>query len=82
MKQTRPSISRINGKAERFIKTMLEEWAYGMPYSTSAARKELLRAYLRIYGRRCHMPSGGQSLPSSRLVNCWQEQPGEQEHLA
>jgi len=50
---------RTNGKAERFIKTLLEEWAYVMPYGNSAARNELLPAYLRIYnGRRCHMALG------------------------
>ena len=47
--------------------TLLEEWAYVMPYATSAASKELLPAYLRIYnGRRCHMALGGLT-PQQRL---------------
>jgi len=33
-----------NGKAERFIKTLLEEWAYMMPYGNPLARNELLPA--------------------------------------
>jgi transposase InsO family protein len=59
---------RTNGKAERFIKTLLEEWAYVLPYSTSAARNELLPAYLLIYnGRRCHMALRGLT-PQQRLA--------------
>ncbi|WP_216903660.1 integrase core domain-containing protein [Synechococcus sp. CCY 9618] len=51
---------RTNGKAERFIKILLEERAYVMHYGTSAARNELLQAYLRIYnGRRGPMALGG-----------------------
>ena len=68
VKKTRPYTPRTNGKAERFIKTLLEEWAYVMPYSTSAARKDLLPAYLRIYnGRRCYMALGGLT-PQQRLA--------------
>lgn len=58
--RTKPYTPRTNGKAERFIKTLLGEWAYFIAYQTSAARNELLPAYLRIYnGRRCHMGLGG-----------------------
>lgn len=39
-----------------------------MPYGTSAARNELLLAYLRIYnGRRCHMVLGDLT-PQQRLA--------------
>jgi transposase InsO family protein len=39
-----------------------------MPYGSSAARNELLPAYLRIYnGRRCHMALGGLT-PQQRLA--------------
>ena len=48
VKKTKPYTPRTNGKAEWFIKTLLEEWTYVMPYSTSAARNKLLPAYLRI----------------------------------
>jgi transposase InsO family protein len=68
VKKTRPYTPRTNGKAERFIKTLLEEWAYVMPYGNSAARNELLPAYLRIYNsRRCHMALGGLT-PQQRLA--------------
>ncbi len=62
-KKTRPYTPRTNGKAERFIKTLLEEWAYVMPYGSSTARNELRPACLRIYnGRRYHMALGGLTL--------------------
>jgi hypothetical protein len=68
VRKTRPYSPRTNGKAERFIKTLLEEWAYVMPNGTTAARKDLLPAYLRIYnGRRCHMALGGLT-PQQRLA--------------
>ena len=34
--RTRPYTPRTNGKAERFIQTLLREWAYARPYCTSA----------------------------------------------
>jgi transposase InsO family protein len=36
--RTRSCTPRTNGKAERFIQTLLEGWAYVMPYNTSTAR--------------------------------------------
>jgi transposase InsO family protein len=36
--RTRPNTPRTNGKAERFIQTLLREWAYHQPYRTSAER--------------------------------------------
>jgi transposase len=58
--RTRPYTPRTNGKAERFIRTLLEEWAYGMAFHTSDERNQWLPRYLGIYnGRRCHMALGG-----------------------
>src|SRR5204862_313955 len=39
---TRPYTPRTNGKAERFIQTLLREWAYRRPYATSALRTRAL----------------------------------------
>jgi transposase InsO family protein len=50
-KRTRPYRPRTNGKAERFIQTLLREWAYAKPYRTSAWRKRALGAWLRHYNR-------------------------------
>ena len=37
---TRPYRPQTNGKAERFIQTLLREWAYRFPYRSSARRTE------------------------------------------
>jgi transposase InsO family protein len=39
---TRPYRPRTNGKAERFIRTLLAGWAYQRPYATSAERRAAL----------------------------------------
>ena len=60
--RTRPYTPRTNGKAERFIKTLLAEWAYAMAFQTSEERNRWLPRYLGLYnGRRCHMGLGGLS---------------------
>lgn len=51
LKRTRPYTPRTNGKAERFIQTLLREWAYGQPYPTSQVRRHALRAWLHYYNR-------------------------------
>jgi transposase InsO family protein len=61
-KRTRPYTPRTNGKAERFIKTLLAEWAYSMPFQNSGERNRWLPRYLAIYnGRRCHMALAGRT---------------------
>lgn len=50
-KRTRPYRPRTNGKAERFIQTLLREWAYPVAYLTSAARTRVLPRWLRHYNR-------------------------------
>src|ERR1700744_1386497 len=37
-KRTRPYTPRTNGKAERFIQTLLREWAYAYRYPSSDVR--------------------------------------------
>jgi len=50
-KRTRPYRPRTNGKAERFIQTLLREWAYPVAYLTSKARAHVLPRWLRHYNR-------------------------------
>jgi transposase InsO family protein len=50
-RRTRPYTPRTNGKAERFIQTMLREWAYRRPYASSAQRRDGLPAWLYYYNR-------------------------------
>lgn len=64
---TRPYRPRTNGKAERFIQTLLREWAYARPYTYSHFRIRALRPWLRYYNhRRPHGSLNGQP-PISRL---------------
>jgi transposase InsO family protein len=48
-RRTRPYTPRTNGKAERFIRTLLAEWAYAQAYRTSLARTLALPHYLGYY---------------------------------
>jgi transposase InsO family protein len=66
---TRPYRPQTNGKAERFIQTMLREWAYAATFQNSADRIHALRPWLRYYNlQRPHMALGGRS-PTWRLNN-------------
>jgi transposase InsO family protein len=61
-KRSRPYTRRTNGKAERFMKTLVNEWAYGMSFQGSEERNRWLGRYLGIYnGRRCHMGLAGRT---------------------
>jgi transposase InsO family protein len=48
-KRTRPYTPRTNGKAERFIQTMLRLWAYVRPYNSSDERAVVLEPWMRWY---------------------------------
>ena len=53
--RTRPRRPQTNGKAERFIRTMLGGWAYGAIYRSSAERTAALEGWLWRYNfRRPH----------------------------
>jgi transposase InsO family protein len=47
--RSRPYRPQTNGKAERFIQTMLREWAYVTSYPSSWRRTRALRPWLRYY---------------------------------
>ncbi len=65
--RTRPYRPRTNGKAERFIQTLLREWAYRRPYHSSAQRTERLARYLHYYNHRRPHASLKKKTPASRL---------------
>jgi transposase InsO family protein len=50
--RTRPYTPRTNGKAERFIQTMLRLWAYVRPYNSSDERAVALAPWLVWYNRQ------------------------------
>ena len=64
---TRPYRPQTNGKAERFIRTSLQEWAYARPYRHSTWRARALADFQRYYNyERAHMGIRGQT-PMQRL---------------
>jgi transposase InsO family protein len=67
--RTRPYRPRTNGKAERFIQTLLDEWAYARVYGTSAERTAALPAFLERYNYRRPHGSLGKKAPATRLNN-------------
>jgi transposase InsO family protein len=67
--RTRAYTPRTNGKAERFIQTLLREWAYAQPYATSSERRRALRLYVKYYNRRRPHSSLDYQAPWSRLTS-------------
>ena len=67
--RTQPYRPRTNGKAERFIQTLLREWAYGRWFNTSAARTAALDPWLVHYNFNRPHGALGHKPPGSRLTN-------------
>jgi transposase InsO family protein len=65
--RTRPRRPRTNGKAERFIRTMLAGWAYGAIYATSKERTDALQGWLHTYNHTRPHGSLGHQPPIRRL---------------
>jgi len=67
--RTRRYTPRTNGKAERFIKTALLEWAYARVYRHSEERRAALLSWLHHYNwHRPHTSVGGRP-PITRVVS-------------
>lgn len=61
-KRTRPWRPQTNGKAERFIQTLINEWAYARPYDSNTERSAALAGFVDFYNRtRPHTALGGRS---------------------
>jgi transposase InsO family protein len=67
--RTRPRRPQTNGKAERFIRTMLGGWAYGALYGTNRERTAALDGWLFTYNHHRRHRSLGRRPPISRLNN-------------
>jgi transposase InsO family protein len=65
--RTRPYTPKTNGKAERFIQTLLREWAYARPYQSSAHRAGQLPRWLTHYNHNRPHGSLGHLPPISRI---------------
>jgi len=67
--RTRPYRPQTNGKAERFIRTLLAGWAYGAIYRDSAERTAALDGWLWTYNHRRPHQSIGRQTPITRMNN-------------
>jgi transposase InsO family protein/transposase len=65
--RTRPYRPQTNGKAERFIRTMLREWAYAAVYGSSPERAAALSGWIERYNFRRRHGALGQRPPIVRL---------------
>lgn len=64
--RTRPHRPQTNGKAERFIRTLLTGWAYGPIYGSSIERTRALDGWLRHYNHRRRHSALGHQPPVTR----------------
>lgn len=62
---------RWNGKVERFIQTLQNEWAYSRTWPDSRTRARSLQSFLRYYNRRRPHSSLGDRPPISRIHNVY-----------
>ena len=67
--RTRPRRPQTNGKAERFIRTMLDGWAYGAIYATSTQRTRALDGWIHYYNHHRPHQAIGRQAPITRLNN-------------
>ena len=67
--RTRPYRPQTNGKAERFIRTMLNGWAYGAIYASSTERTKALDGWLWHYNHHRPHQALGRQTPATRLNN-------------
>ena len=66
---TPPYTPRWNGKAERVIRTLQDEWAYAHRWENSHQRAKALGSFVRYYNRRRPHRSLGDRPPISRVHN-------------
>jgi transposase InsO family protein len=64
--RTRPRRPQTNGKAERFIRTLLNSWAYGAIYRSSTDRAAALDGWLWHYNHRRRHAAIGHQPPVTR----------------
>lgn len=65
--RTKPYRPQTNGKAERFIQTLLMGWAYKRAYRTSSQRTKALPSWLRYYNHERPHRALGMISPKDRI---------------
>ncbi len=65
--RTRPYTPRTNGKAERFIQTLLREWAYAFVYPSSRHRTHELQPWMHHYNFHRPHSAVAKKPPATRL---------------
>jgi transposase InsO family protein len=65
--RTKPYRPQTNGKAERFIRTLLGGWAYGALYRNSTERTAALDGWIDYYNHRRKHAALGHKPPIARL---------------
>ena len=67
--RTKPYTPKTNGKAERFIQTLLREWAYALPYRSADSRTADLPSWLAWYNaERPHAGLAGRTPATMFLI--------------
>jgi transposase InsO family protein len=66
--RTRPYTPKTNGKAERFIQTLLREWAYAIPFRSSETRAADLTRWVAWYNQNRPHASLGRRSPLQALA--------------
>ena len=69
---THPYRPQTNGKAERFIQTLTNRWAYGVIYGSSAERAGALPGWLDHHNFRRGHGCLGHKAPAARLAELQQ----------
>ncbi len=72
---TRPYTPKTNGKAERFIQTLTQKWAYKRAYRTSALRASALRPWVKHCNRERPHRGIGMKPPMARLREAREQRP-------
>ncbi len=72
---TRPYTPKTNGKAERFIQTLTQKWAYKRAYRTSALRTSALRPWIKHYNHERPHRGIGMKPPMARLREAREQRP-------
>jgi transposase InsO family protein len=72
---TKPYTPKTNGKAERFIQTLTQKWAYRRPYRNSALRASALRPWIKHYNHERPHRGLGMKTPMARLREAREQRP-------